>query len=81
LAESAKHIRPVTLELGGKSALLIFDDFDIDNAVQAALIANFYSQGQVCSNATRVYIQSSIYDAFVDKLIHEGLGFAQKANE
>lgn len=75
LAESAKHVRPVTLELGGKSALIIFDDFDIDNAVRGAMIANFYSQGQVCSNASRVYVHSSIYDMFRDKLIQEGNDF------
>lgn len=69
LAESAKHIRPVTLELGGKSPLVIFNDFDVDNAVQGAMQANFYSQGQVCSNGTRVYVHEEIYDEFVQKLI------------
>ena len=75
LAESAKHIRPVTLELGGKSPLVIFNDFDVDNAVQGAMQANFYSQGQVCSNGTRVYVHEEIYDEFVQKLITQGNGF------
>ena len=64
LAASGKFVRPVTLELGGKSPLIIFDDFDIDQAVQGAMQANFYSQGQVCSNGTRVFVHESIYDTF-----------------
>jgi len=68
LEGSAKHIRPVTLELGGKSPLLIFDDFDIDQAVEGALQANLYSQGQVCSNASRVFVHEKIFDSFLEKL-------------
>ena len=64
LAKSGEFVRPVTLELGGKSPLIIFDDFDVDQAVQGALQANFYSQGQVCSNGARVYVQEKIYDEF-----------------
>ncbi|CAB4062878.1 TTC30 [Lepeophtheirus salmonis] len=51
------EIRHVTLELGGKSPLIIFDDADLKNAVKGALMANFFSQGQVCSNGTRVFVQ------------------------
>ena len=68
LAHSAKELKKVTLELGGKSPLIIFDDADIDNAINAALAANFYSSGQVCSNGTRVFIQDSIHDDLVEKL-------------
>ena len=64
LSKSGEFVRPVTLELGGKSPLIIFDDFDVDQAVQGALQANFYSQGQVCSNGARVYVQEKIYDEF-----------------
>lgn len=45
---AAKGIKPVTLELGGKSPLIIFSDSDLDNAVKGALMANFLTQGEVC---------------------------------
>ncbi len=68
LAHSASDLKKVTLELGGKSPLIIFDDADADNAINAALTANFYSSGQVCSNGTRVFFQDSIHDDLVAKL-------------
>ena len=68
MAEAAKGLKNVTLELGGKSPILVFDDADIDNALNAALVGNFYSTGQVCSNGTRVFVQASVYDAFVERL-------------
>ncbi len=58
LAHSASDLKKVTLELGGKSPIIIFDDADIDNALNATLTANFYSSGQVCSNGTRVFVRS-----------------------
>ncbi|MCG8493240.1 MAG: betaine-aldehyde dehydrogenase, partial [Sneathiellales bacterium] len=64
-SETIKH---VTLELGGKSPLIIFDDANIDNAVSAAMNANFYSQGEVCSNGTRVFVHEKIKDVFLQKL-------------
>lgn len=68
MASAASDLKKVTLELGGKSPILIFDDASLDNALNAALVANFYSTGQVCSNGTRVFVQQGIYDAFVDRL-------------
>ncbi|MGR3291391.1 MAG: betaine-aldehyde dehydrogenase [Paracoccaceae bacterium] len=68
-AAAAAGLRHVTMELGGKSPLIIFDDADIDNAVGGALLANFYSSGQVCSNGTRVFVQSGIRDAFLQRLV------------
>ena len=65
----AAGIKPVTLELGGKSPLIIFDDADIDSAVTAAMLANFYSSGQVCSNGTRVFVARSIRQRFVEQLV------------
>jgi betaine-aldehyde dehydrogenase len=65
-AESLKH---VTLELGGKSPLIVFDDADLDNAVSGAMLGNFYSAGQVCSNGTRVFVQRSVHDVFVGRLV------------
>ena len=68
MAHAAKDLKKVTLELGGKSPIIIFDDANIDNAINAALVANFYSTGQVCSNGTRVFVQGDIHDEFVDRL-------------
>ncbi|NND81322.1 MAG: betaine-aldehyde dehydrogenase [Gammaproteobacteria bacterium] len=68
MADSARDLKKVTLELGGKSPILVFDDANFDNAVNAALAANFYSTGQVCSNGTRVFVQQGIYDRFVDEV-------------
>lgn len=69
LKGAADNIKKVTLELGGKSPLVIFDDADIDSAVGGAMLANFYSTGQVCSNGTRVFVHETIRDQFVDKLV------------
>ncbi|XP_061752889.1 4-trimethylaminobutyraldehyde dehydrogenase B [Nerophis ophidion] len=66
---ASKGVKPVTLELGGKSPLIIFEDSDLQNAVRGALMANFLSQGQVCSNATRVFVQSDILPEFVDEVV------------
>ncbi len=60
---------PVTLELGGKSPVLVFDDADMDRAVDAAVMANFATQGEVCSNGTRVFVQASVHDEFVDRFV------------
>ena len=68
MQQAANDLKQVTLELGGKSPIIIFDDADLESAINAALVANFYSSGQVCSNGTRVFIQSSIHDEFVDRL-------------
>ena len=67
-AAAAAGLKPVTLELGGKSPLLVFDDADLDSAVGGAMLGNFYSAGQVCSNATRVFVQRGLHDAFLDRL-------------
>lgn len=68
MREAANTLKYVTLELGGKSPLIIFDDADVDNAVSAALLANFYSGGEICSNGTRVFVQSGIRDRFLAEL-------------
>jgi betaine-aldehyde dehydrogenase len=68
MAAAADTLKAVTLELGGKSPLVIFDDADLEHAVSAALLANFYTQGEICSNATRVFVHRRVHDAFVDAL-------------
>lgn len=69
MADAARGLKAVTLELGGKSPLIVFDDAGIDNAVSGAMLANFYSSGQVCSNGTRVFVQRPILKAFLDRLV------------
>ena len=66
MASAAGTLKHVTMELGGKSPLIIFPDADMNNAISAALLGNFYTQGEVCSNATRVFVHDDIYDAFVE---------------
>ncbi|XP_065124964.1 4-trimethylaminobutyraldehyde dehydrogenase B isoform X1 [Paramisgurnus dabryanus] len=66
---ASRGVKPVTLELGGKSPLIIFEDSDLENAIRGALMANFLSQGQVCSNGTRVFVQSSILPQFLKEVV------------
>ncbi len=67
-AAAAEGMRHVTMELGGKSPLIVFDDASLEDAVSAAILANFYSSGQICSNGTRVFVQQGLYDAFLERL-------------
>ncbi len=67
-ALAGSKMKHVTMELGGKSPLIVFDDADIENAVGGAMMANFYSTGQVCSNGTRVFVQEGIRERFLDRL-------------
>jgi betaine-aldehyde dehydrogenase len=69
MSDAAQTLKNVTLELGGKSPLIIFDDAKLDNAVSGALLANFYSSGQVCSNGTRVFVHRSVKAAFLERLV------------
>ncbi|NGO54907.1 aldehyde dehydrogenase family protein, partial [Allomesorhizobium camelthorni] len=68
LALAGSLMKHATMELGGKSPLIIFDDADLENTVGGAMLANFYSTGQVCSNGTRVFVQKGIHDRFLDRL-------------
>jgi betaine-aldehyde dehydrogenase len=67
-AMAADGVRHVTMELGGKSPLIVFDDADVENAVGGAMLGNFYSSGQVCSNGTRVFVQKGIKEQFLQRL-------------
>lgn len=67
-AAAAEGIRHVTMELGGKSPLVVFEDADIEDAVSGAILGNFYSSGQVCSNGTRVFVQRSVLEPFLERL-------------
>ncbi|SHL89262.1 betaine-aldehyde dehydrogenase [Vreelandella subglaciescola] len=68
-AAAGSTLKDATMELGGKSPLLVFADADLDRAADAAMMANFYSSGQVCTNGTRVFIERSVKDAFEAKLL------------
>ena len=68
MASAGQGLKAVTLELGGKSPLIVFADADIDNAIAGAMLANFYSTGQVCSNGTRVFVERPILDQFLERL-------------
>ncbi len=67
-AAAAEGIRHVTMELGGKSPLIVFDDASLEDAVGGAMLGNFYSSGQVCSNGTRVFVQRGLKERFLDRL-------------
>lgn len=67
-AAAAAGVRHVTMELGGKSPMIVFDDASVEDAVGAAMLGNFYSAGQICSNGTRVFVQKGIKARFLDRL-------------
>ncbi|MEG5264378.1 betaine-aldehyde dehydrogenase [Pseudomonas sp. JDS28PS106] len=66
---SSSSLKEVTMELGGKSPLIIFDDADLDRAADIAMMANFYSTGQVCTNGTRVFVPNALKAAFEEKIV------------
>ncbi|MFZ4832614.1 betaine-aldehyde dehydrogenase [Rouxiella sp. Mn2063] len=66
---SASTLKEVTMELGGKSPLIIFPDADLDLAADIAMMANFYSSGQVCTNGTRVFIPKNLQAQFEAKIV------------
>ncbi|KQS72280.1 betaine-aldehyde dehydrogenase [Rhizobium sp. Leaf371] len=67
-AAAAGQLKHVTMELGGKSPLIVFEDADLDSAIGGAMLGNFYSTGQVCSNGTRVFVQKSVKERFLSGL-------------
>ena len=68
MGDAATTLKKVTLELGGKSPIVVFDDADLDSARNAAMTNNYYSSGQVCSNGTRVFVQRGVYERFLEGL-------------
>jgi len=61
-------VKKVSMELGGNAPFLVFDDADIDKAVEGAMVSKFRNSGQTCVCANRIYVQARVYDAFVEKL-------------
>lgn len=66
---SSSSLKEVTMELGGKSPLIIFEDADLDRAADIAVMANFYSSGQVCTNGTRVFVPRMLQARFESKVL------------
>ncbi|SDF90314.1 betaine-aldehyde dehydrogenase [Pseudomonas seleniipraecipitans] len=66
---SSSSLKEVTMELGGKSPLIVFEDADLDRAADIALMANFYSSGQVCTNGTRVFVPRALQARFESKVL------------
>ena len=67
-AQCAPTIKKISLELGGNAPFIVFDDADLDSAVEGAMISKYRNAGQTCVCANRLYVQASVYDAFVAKL-------------
>lgn len=68
LRGAAGTVKKVSMELGGNAPFIVFDDADLDRAVDGAMIAKFRNAGQTCICSNRVYVQAGIYDAFVERL-------------
>uniref|UniRef100_A0A0E0PZQ2 Aldehyde dehydrogenase 1 n=1 Tax=Oryza rufipogon TaxID=4529 RepID=A0A0E0PZQ2_ORYRU len=67
-ASAKSNLKPVALELGGKSPFIVFDDADLDKAVELAIGGNFFNKGEACVAGSRVFVQEGIYDRFEQKL-------------
>ncbi|KAI4347140.1 hypothetical protein L6164_007982 [Bauhinia variegata] len=70
-AAAKSNLKPVSLELGGKSPLIIFDDADIDKAAELALIGILFNKGEICVASSRVLVQEGIYEEFEKKLVEK----------
>jgi succinate-semialdehyde dehydrogenase/glutarate-semialdehyde dehydrogenase len=86
-AQCAPTIKKISLELGGNAPFIVFDDADIDSAVEGAMVSKYRNAGQTCVCANRLYVQEGVYDAFVSKLaakagsIKVGNGFETGVNQ
>ena len=69
MRQSAGTVKRVALELGGNAPFIVFDDADLDAAVEGAMVSKYRNMGQTCVCANRIYVQSGVYDAFADKLV------------
>ncbi|SON55685.1 putative aldehyde dehydrogenase YfmT [Hartmannibacter diazotrophicus] len=72
--EAAKHLKRFTLEMGGKSPLIVLDDADVDYAVDAAAFGVFLHQGQVCMANSKVMVETSLFDTFKEKFVAKAKG-------
>ncbi|MCO5976160.1 NAD-dependent succinate-semialdehyde dehydrogenase [Ideonella oryzae] len=67
-AQCASTVKKVSLELGGNAPFIVFDDADLDSAVEGAMVSKYRNAGQTCVCANRFYVQEAVYDTFVEKL-------------
>jgi acyl-CoA reductase-like NAD-dependent aldehyde dehydrogenase len=74
--QAARHLKPAVLELGGKNALIVLDDADLDYAVQAVAFAAYVNAGQVCMSADRIIVQSGVAEEFATRLAEKAAGLA-----
>jgi succinate-semialdehyde dehydrogenase/glutarate-semialdehyde dehydrogenase len=87
MQQSAPTLKKLSLELGGNAPFIVFDDADIDSAVEGAMVSKYRNAGQTCVCANRLYVQEGVYDAFVEKLaakartIKLGNGFEAGVNQ
>ena len=72
--QCAPTIKKLSLELGGNAPFIVFDDADIDSAVEGAMISKYRNAGQTCVCANRLYVQEGVYDAFIEKLSAKAKG-------
>ena len=68
MRQAASTVKKVGLELGGNAPFIVFDDADLDAAVEGAIVSKFRNMGQTCVCANRIYVQEGVYDDFVAKL-------------
>jgi succinate-semialdehyde dehydrogenase/glutarate-semialdehyde dehydrogenase len=69
MAECAENIKKVSLELGGNAPFIVFDDADLDKAVEGAMISKYRNSGQTCVCANRLFVQEGVYDEFARRLV------------
>jgi len=87
MAQSAPTLKKLSLELGGNAPFIVFDDADIDSAVEGAFASKYRNAGQTCVCSNRIYVQDAIYDAFVEKFAAKvatakvGNGFEEGVNQ
>ncbi|HLL12116.1 MAG TPA: NAD-dependent succinate-semialdehyde dehydrogenase [Rubrivivax sp.] len=71
MRQCAGTIKKLSLELGGNAPFIVFDDADLDSAVEGAVVSKYRNAGQTCVCANRIYVQAGVYDAFIDKLANK----------
>ena len=69
MRQGAEQIKRLSLELGGNAPFIVFDDADLDDAVEGAMVSKYRNNGQTCVCANRIYVQSAVYDAFAERLV------------
>jgi len=72
--QCAPTVKKISLELGGNAPFIVFDDADLESAVEGAMVSKYRNAGQTCVCANRFYVQAGVYDAFVDKLAAKSRG-------